>query len=234
MFQTDVADREKLPRHESNQPSGKKRRSSENRYCQISSDGKIGKGKFLSKRWSAIKAKGFGVNAVFEEKPDVRDGRQRSSSKWNNSLAGAETVDVFGGSQDFDYDGEMEKQITTKPKYEVEQFKGMMDRCIARWDIGKKMTAGRLRSEALEEIGNSKLEDDATLIDEDFSDDDSFFDSDDEDKFECMDDDVFLLNFCERQNNSNTFASIPKNELTVGKTSSKRKIIVFPDFFSSL
>ena len=82
----------------------------------------------------------------------------------------------------------------------------------------------KLRSEAVEEIGNSKLEFDATLSDDDCSDDDSFFDSDDEDKFECMDDDVFLLKFWERQSNSNSFASIPNNELRVGKTCSKSLI----------
>ena len=133
---------------------------------------------------------------MLEEKPDVRDGRQRSSSKLNDSLSGAETVDVIDGSQRLDCDGEMEKQITTKPKSENEQFREMLDRCVARWDNGKNMKVAKLRSKALEEIGNSKLEFDATLSNDDFSDDDSFFDSDDEDKFECMDDDVFLLKYC--------------------------------------
>ena len=175
-----------------------------------------------TKCWSAIKAVGFGVKAVLEEKSDVRDGRQRSISQLNNSLSGAETVDVINGSQNFDCDGEMDKQITTKPKSEGEQFKKMMDRCIARWDIGKKMTVRELKSEAHEEVANSRLEDHATLSDDDFSDDDSFFDSDDEDRFECMDNDVFLLSFCERQ--SNSFASTPKNELRVGKKCSKSLI----------
>ena len=79
----------------------------------------------------------------------------------------------------------------------------MVDRCIARWDNGKNVKVGKLRNEALEEIGSSKLKSDATFSDDDFSDDDSFFDSENEDKFECMDDDVFLLNFCDRQSNSN-------------------------------
>ena len=100
----------------------------------------------------------------------------------------------------------------------------MMDRCIARCDNGKNKKFAKLRSEALEEIGNSKLEFDATLSDDDFSDDDSFFDSDNEDKFECTDDDVFLLKFWERQYNSKSFASTPKNELRAGKTCSKSSI----------
>ena len=65
------------------------------------------------------------------------------------------------------------------------------------------------------------MEDDATLSGDDFSDDDSFIDSDDEDKFECMDDDVFLLNSCGQQSKSKSFASTPKSELTVGKACSK-------------
>ena len=76
----------------------------------------------------------------------------------------------------------MEKQNTPKPK--SEQFSEMMDRCIARWDNGKNMKVAKLKSEAFEEIVNSKLELDAALSDDDFSDDDSFFDSDDGDKFE--------------------------------------------------
>ena len=81
---------------------------------------------------------------MLEEKPDVRDGRQRSISKLNDSLSGAETVDVIDGSQSFDCDGEMEKQITTKPKSEIEQFREMMDRCIARWDNGKNMKVAKI------------------------------------------------------------------------------------------
>ena len=185
--------------------------------------GKLAKGSFV-KRWSAVKAIGFGVNAVLEAKPDVRDGRHRISSKRNDSLSGAETVDVNDGSQSLDYDGEIEKQITTKPNSENEQFGEMMDRYIAWWDNGKNMKVAKLRSEALEEIGNSKLEFDATSSDDDFSDDDSFFDSDDEDKFECMDDDVFLLDFCERKSKFNCFALTPKNDLTVEKKCSKTLI----------
>ena len=109
--------------------------------------GKLTKGS-SARRWSAIKAVDFGVKAVLEEKPDVRDGRQRSISNLNDSLSGAETVDVIDGSQTFDCDGEMEK-----PK--SEQFSEMMDRCIARWDNGKNMKVAKLKSEALEEIGNS-------------------------------------------------------------------------------
>ena len=131
MFQSDVADREELPRHERNQQ--KEGDVCKKKDVQVTTDviksvitGKLAKGS-LAKRWSAIKAIGFGVNAVLEEKPDVRDGRQRSSSSWIESLSDAETVDVIGGSQSFDYDGEMEEQITTKTKSEDEQFKEMID-----------------------------------------------------------------------------------------------------------
>ena len=103
-----------------------------------------------TRRWSAVNVFGFGVKAVLEGKPDVRDGRQRSISQLNDSMFGAETVDVIDGSQSFDCDGEMEKQITTKPKSENEQFREMMDRCIARWDNGKNMKIAKLKSEALE------------------------------------------------------------------------------------
>ena len=221
MFQSDFVDREELPRQERIPKSVKKKnvQITANRAKSVMT-GEFTKGS-SARRWSAVKAVGFGVKAVLEEKPDVRDGRQRSISKLNDSLSGAETVDVIDGSQSFDYDGEIEKQITTKPKSVNEQFREMMDRCIARWDNGKNMKVEKLRSEALEEIGNSKLEFDAALSDDDFSNVESFFDSDDEDNFECMDNEVILLNFCERQSNYNSFASIPKNELRVGKTCSK-------------
>ena len=45
---------------------------------------------------------------------------------------------------------------------------------VGHW---KEHKIADLRSEALEESANSKLEDDAMLSDDDFSDDDSFFDS---------------------------------------------------------
>ena len=76
----------------------------------------------------------------------------------------------------------MEEQITTKTKSQDEQFNEMMDRCIARWDIGKNMKIAEMRREALEEIADSEVEDDAILNEDVFSDDDSFLDSDDEKK----------------------------------------------------
>ena len=173
---------------------------------------------------SAIKAVGFGVKAVLDEKPGVRDGRQRSIFKLNDSLSSAETVDVNDSSQSFVYDGEIEKQITTKPKSENEQFKKMMNRCIARWDNSKKMKIAEQRNEALEEFDFSELEDDATFTHDDYSDDDSFFESDDEDKFFCMHDDVFLPNIRGRHCSSDSFVSTPGNELTVGKRCSKSLI----------
>ena len=111
-----------------------------------------------TKSCSVISAIDFGVKAVPE---DVKQG---STEKWNDSWSGAETVDVIGGSRSFDYDGDMEKQITTKPKSEDELFKEMMNGCIARCDNGKKILGAELRREAVQEIGNSELEDNATLV----------------------------------------------------------------------
>ena len=74
----------------------------------------------------------------------------------------------------------MEEQITAMIKTEAEELKEMMDRCIARCDIGKIIKVEEPRCKAFEEIVNSKLEDDATLSDDDFSDDACFFDSEDE------------------------------------------------------
>ena len=118
----------------------------------------------------------------------------------------------------------MEERITTKTKSEDEQFKKLMDRCIARWDNSKKVKIAEQRNEALEEIDFSGLEDEAIFIHDDFSDDDSFFESDDEDKFYCMDDDVFLPNIRGRHSSSDSFVSIPGNELTFGKRCSKSLI----------
>ena len=167
-----------------------------------------------TKRWSAIKALGFGVKVVLEEKPNFRDGTKRSFSKLTYSLSGVEAaadLNVIGGNCTFNFYGEMEEQITTKTKSEDEQFKKMMDRCIARWDIGKRITVAELGSKTLEATVNSKLEDDAILSEDDFSDDDSFFDSDDKNIFECMDDDVFLQNICERHS-LNRSSWLPKTD----------------------
>ena len=180
-----------------------------------------------TKRWSAIKAVGIGLKAVLEENPKFRDGTKRCVSKLADSLSGVETVadsKVIGGDCTFNFYGEMEEQITTKTKSEDEQFKKMMDRCIARWDNSKKMKIAEQRNEALEEIDFSELEDDATFIHDDFSDDDSFFESDDADKFYCMDDDVFLPNIRGRHSSSDSFVPTPGNELTVGMRCSRSLI----------
>ena len=123
---------------------------------------------------------------MLDEKPIVRVGNQGRTIELTDSSSGVETVadsSVIGGSRNFRSDGETEEQITTKTKSEDERFKEMIDRCIARWDIGKNLKSVEMRSEALEEINDSEVEDDANLSEDDFSDDDSFFDSDDENKF---------------------------------------------------
>ena len=225
VFQSDVVDGEELQRQERTPTSDRKKDVQVKTDIIVKSVMTKKPAKISStKGWSAIKAVGFGVKAVLEEKPDVRDGRQRSISKLNDSLSGAETVEVNDSSQNFVYDGETEKQITTKPKSENEQFKKMMDLCIARWDNSKKTKIAEQRNEALEEIEFSELEDDATFIHDDFSDEDSFFESDDEDKFYCMDNDVFLPNIRGRHSSSDSFVSTPGNELTVGKRCSSSLI----------
>ena len=225
VFPSDVVDSEELPRRKRTPKSDKKKdvqvktdiivKSVMNKKTAKSSS---------TKRWSAIKAVGFGVKAVLDEKPIVRDRNQGRSIELTDSSSGVETVadsNVIGGSRNFGFDGETEERITTKTKSEDEQFKEMMDRCIARWDIGKNMKNVEMRSKAPEEINDSEVEDDANLSEDDFSDDDSFFDSDDENKFECMDDDVFLQNICERHDSSESFELTTKNGLTVGKQCSK-------------
>ena len=125
---------------------------------------------------------------------------------------------VVDSSRNFDSDREMEEKLKAMTKTEDEDFKEMLDRCVARWEIGKNMNVAELGSQALQEIANSELEDDATFIHNDFIDDGSFFESDDEDKFYCMDEDVFLPTIRGRHSNSDSFVSTPRNELTVGKT----------------
>ena len=103
-----------------------------------------------NKHWPAIKAVGFG--AVRDETTKNRDGRQRSSSRWTDSLSVVETAadsNYIGGSKNCDSNGEREDQITTKPKSKDEKFKEMMDQNILWWDIGKKKEGAELRSEAL-------------------------------------------------------------------------------------
>ena len=148
-----------------------------------------------TKRWSTTNAIGFGVKAVLKEKPKVIDGRQKSISKRTDRLSGVEIIadsNVINGSRNFNFDGEMEEQITAKTKSEDEQFKEMTDRCIERWDIGKNKKVAEMRSKALEEIANSELEDGAVFSDDDCSDDNSLFDS-----------------------NSETFEANTKNKITV-------------------
>ena len=72
------------------------------------------------------------------------------------------------------------------------------------------------------------MEDNAILSEDDFSDDDSFFDSDDKNKFECMDNDVFLQNICKRHIKFEPFKSTTKNGLTGGKQCSEG--LIFSEF----
>ena len=170
-----------------------------------------------NKHWPAIKVVGF--EAVRDEKTKVRDGRQRRTLRWNDNLSVVETAadsNYIGGNQKCDSNGEREDQNTTKPKPEDEHFKEKMDQNISLWDIGKKMTGAQLRSEALEETANRELEDDITFSDDNVS-DNSFFNSDNEKNFDCMDDDVFLPNFPERHINSEPFNQTNRNELTTSK-----------------
>ena len=222
---SDVVDREELPRQERTPKSDKMK------DVQVKADIIVKSVMYKrtaktssTKRWSAIKAVGFGVKAVLDEKPIFRIGNQDRTIEFTDNSSGVEDVadsNVIGGSRNFGSDGETEEQMTTKTKSEDEQFKKMMDRCIARWDIGKNMKIAEMRSETIEEINDSEVEDDANLNEDDLSDDDSFFDSDDENKFECMDDDVAFQNICERHMNSESFQLTTKNGLTVGKQCSK-------------
>ena len=91
----------------------------------------------------------------------------------------------------------------------------MMDRRTAQWNIGKNKTVKELGSESLEEIDNSEVGDDVDSIDDYSSNDDSFFD--DENKFDCMDGDVFLPNIREPHSHSTFCEPTPKNEMTVRK-----------------
>ena len=225
VFQSDVVDGEELQRQERTPTSDKKR------DVQVKTDiivksvmTKKPAKSSPTKRWSAIKAVGFGVKAMLEENPKFRDGTRRSFSKLADSLSGVEIVadsNVIGGNRTFNFYGEMEEQITTKTISEDEHFKKMMDRCIVRWDNSEKMKIAEQRNEALQEIDFSELEDDANFIQDDFIDDDSFFESDDEHNFYCMDDDVFLPNIRGRQSRSDFLASTPGNELTVVMKCSK-------------
>ena len=135
-FQSDVVDREELQR-QARTPN-----SDEKKDVQVKTDiivksvmnkrtAKI----YSTKHCSAIKAVGFGVKAVLEEKPKVIDGRQRITSKRTETLSSVGNnadFNVIVGSRNFNFDGEMEEQITTKTKSEDKQFNEMMDRCIAR------------------------------------------------------------------------------------------------------
>ena len=225
VFQSDVVDGEELQRQERT-PTSNKKKDVHVKTDIIVKSVMTKKPALISstKRCSAIIAVGFWLKAVLEENPKFRDGTRRSFSKFADSLSDVEIVadsNVIGGNRTFNFYGEMKEQITTKTKSEDEQFTKMIDRCIARWDNSKEMKIAEQRNEALEEIYFSELEDDATFIHDDFSDDDSFFESDDEDKFYCMDDDVFLPNIRGRHSSSDFFVSTPGNELRVGKTCSK-------------
>ena len=198
VFQCDAVDREELQRQERTPKSDKKKiipvktdiilKSVMNkRTANIS----------LTKRCSAIKALGFIVKAVLEEKSNFIDGRQRSTSKRSDSLSGVATFadsNFIGGSQKFDFDRVMKEQIKAMTKTEAEEFNELMNRRIAGWDIGKNIKSAELRSDTLVEIAKNELEDDTTFSGDGFSDDDSFFDSDNEIEFHYVDDNVFIPN----------------------------------------
>ena len=99
----------------------------------------------------------------------------------------------------------MEEQIKANTKSEDEQFEEMMDRCIVRWDNGKSKKVAEFRSKALEAFANSEMDNDAIFSADDFSDEDCFVDNYDENKFYCMDEDVFYPNFCEWHSDSELF-----------------------------
>ena len=128
---------------------------------------------------------------------------------------------AIDGSRNFSFVREIEERITAMIKPEAEKLKEMMDQCIARRDNGKNMKVAKLGSEALKETASNELEDYAIFSDDDFSDDDSFFDSYDEIQFDFMDDDRSLQNIRERHSNSESLESTTKNEFTVGKPRSK-------------
>ena len=120
---------------------------------------------------------------------------------------------VIGGSQMFDCDKEMEKQITAKTKSENEQFTEMMDRCIARWDNGKSIKVAELRSQSLQEIVSSESEDDAVFCY------DGFWPMTSASSIAmmktisfCMDEDVFLPNICDLPSESKSFESTLKKK----------------------
>ena len=186
VVQSHFVDRDELPRQERIPKSvTKKNVQVTTNIVKFVVTGKSAKGS-LDKRWSAIKSIGFGVNAVLKEKLGVRDESQETDSKNTDNQPNVDTVadSKSGGSDGKFYSvRETEEGNVAKPKTGDEQFKELMDRCIARWDVGKNRRVAELGSEDLEETANSKLEDDAFLSEDDFSDDDSFFDSDDEINF---------------------------------------------------
>ena len=224
VFQSDVVDRKKLESKEVT-------RKLETKVEKVSADA-IVKPVMTRKQAnipstkcsSAIKAVDFGQNAMLDEKPKVGNERQRSSLRWANCLSVVETAaysNYNGGSQNCDSNGEKEVQLPTKPKSEDEQFTETMDQSMSRWDIDKNMTGAVVGSEALEDFANRELKDDLIFSDDDFSDDNSFFDSDDENKVDCTDDDVSLPNVPERYSNSEPVKPTTKNELTIRKACCK-------------
>ena len=97
---------------------------------------------------------------MLEEKPDVRDESQESHSKSIDNQSILETVadlNTGGSDEDFGSVRKIEQRNVAKAKTGDEQFKEKMDRCSARWEIGKNIKVEELRSEAREKIPNSKL-----------------------------------------------------------------------------
>ena len=75
----------------------------------------------LSKSCSAKKAIGFGVNAVLNEKPDIRDESQENRSKKTDNWSPLETVvdsNTVGCDWNFDSDREVVESIVAKSKYD--------------------------------------------------------------------------------------------------------------------
>ena len=135
---------------------------------------------------------------MLEEQPVVRDENTEKNSKSTDNRPKLEIVaDSNIGESDgnFVLVREIEERNVAKQKTGHEQLKEMMNQCIERWHIGNNMKVADLRNGAPEEIANSELEDDLIFSDDGFRDDDSFFYSDDENKLDCLDADVFFRTF---------------------------------------
>ena len=91
---------------------------------------------------------------MLKEKPDVKDESQENRSKKTDNRSSLENVvhlNTVGCAWNFDSDREAVESIVVKSKNDDEQFKKLMNRCIAGWDIGKSCHVDEKRSEALKE-----------------------------------------------------------------------------------